>query len=465
MTKKVQTPKELPTSFTFSSPISKRLITASKGNFLQRIRDELKLVTVSKNTGKALVLEIRGTPAAEQATYDLLAKLEKEARGIEMREKLTTVKSVQEQHWYELEHHFNTFIKDARERISSDQRMKGFAEQAAKSAVKQMTEQFKPLLKGFNKNAGARSVTIQGAAKNGQIPLAGEYMPRNVNSALAYTALRDPDIQATFMAGDPGGGKTITALAAAIDAYNKGEIDIIHIFRPRTSTGKSDMGAFPGGPEGKMAPYIKGGINNNLIKLTGLGLDHFISKGIIAAATPDLERGETYDRAFMIIDEAQNLTVSEAELLERRMGEGARMVFTGDFAGQNDLYQQESGLVRMIVAIGNNVKHDPLLERAYAFIRYTEDDSKARNPLITSMIKAHKNLPEEYRSLLSEFNETERNPRRVKLLEDMKNFAAKILEAPAQATAKRFTQAAQKRFPGLFEQPAGNVVKLPARHI
>ncbi len=465
MAKKPQTPKEAPVFFTFSSPVTKRLITSQKANFLQRIREELRLVTITQNTGKALVLEIRGAAIAEQATYDLLAKLEKEARTIEIREKLAFVKKVQDQHWRELDSHFAVFIKDAKDRISSDQRTKVAAEQAAKSAVKQMTEQFGPLLKSFKKSAGTGSKSIQGAAKNGLIPLLSDYMPLNVNSALAYTALRDPDIKAAFMAGDAGGGKTITAMAAAIAMYNAGEIDNIHIFRPRTSTGKKDMGAFPGGPEGKMAPYLKGGINNNLIKLTGLGLDHFISKGIIIAATPDLERGETHDRTCMIIDEAQNLTVSEAELLERRMGEGAKMVFTGDFAGQNDLFLQEPGLVRMIVAIGHNVKQDLSLAKAYAFIRYTEEDSKARNPLLTSIINAHKNLPDEYRSLQDAFNETDRHTNRAKALENMKNFASKIMEEPALTTAKRFTPAAQKRFPAMFEQGQSNVVKMPTRQI
>lgn len=464
MAKKVQTPKETPVSFTFSSPVTKRLITASKGNFLQRIRDELKLVTVSKNTGKALVLEIRGAAVAEQATYDLLAKLEKEARGIEMREKLETVKSVEEKHWFELEHHFNTFIKDARERISSDQRTKIAAEQAAKSVAKQITDQFKPLLKDFNKRAGTRPVA-QGAAKNGLIPLVGDYVARNVNSALAYTALLSEDIEAAFLAGDAGGGKTFTAMAAAIHAYNKGEVDKIQIFRTRTSTGKTDMGAFPGGPDGKMGPYVKSAINSTLVKLTGLGLDHFVAKGIISAATPDLERGETHDRVFMIVDEAQNLTVSEAELLESRIGEGTRMVFTGDFAGQNDLYLQEPGLVRMMVAIGHAVKNDPVLNRAYAFIRYTEADSSARNPLLTHILQARKNMPADYKSLMTAFQGTERHPERAKTLEKMKNYAGNVLEEAAEATAVRFGPSARKRFPSLFEQPSGNVVKLPARQI
>lgn len=447
------------------SPVVKRLVVGKEGGFCRRINDELRLITITQNTGHHLALGIRGPKLAEQATIDLLANLEKQAQIIVNRDKLETVKSVKDKHWFELEHHFTKFLDTAKERISAEQRTAMAAQAAADAAVRKVTEQFTPLLKTYRQAAKNNKAETASVLHKGQIPLLDDYQPRNQNSALAYVALHDPDVLVAFLAGEAGGGKTHTAMRWAVEAYNQGLIDKIQIFRPRTATGKGDLGAFPGGVAGKMGPYAKGAVNNLMVKLTGHGIDHYAGKGIIEAATPDLDRGETHERVALIIDEAQNLTVGEAEMLETRMGEGTKVVFTGDFAGQNDLYLQIPGLAHLITYIGSNIEHDPVLAKSYAFIEYTADDSAARNALLPHILKARKNLPEEYKTLLNTFNGTDRNASRVRALEGIKAFAGTVLESSAQKTVQRFTPTAQKMFPDLFPNAGGNVVKLAGRQI
>ncbi len=160
-----------------------------------------------------------------------------------------------------------------------------------------------------------------------------------------------------YAGGPAGGGKTYSALKAAMDAYAQGLVDEVIIIRPPTTAGK-DPGAMPGDKNKKGEPYLTGGIASNLEKITGMTMRDLQDKKVIRAILPDWERGETYGTkaspVFVYIDEPQNLTVQQAELLITRLAEGSIMVWGGDIGGkQNDLKNQLSGFVHQLSAAAN----------------------------------------------------------------------------------------------------------------
>lgn len=278
------------------------------------------------------------------------------------------------------------------------------------------------------------------------------FAPRNLSQAITYIAARDPKNSYVFAAGPFGGGKTYTPLRAAFEGYNEGRFDEIILIRPSASTGK-DPGAMPGNPRTKMDPYLKGGIGSNITKMTTTNLKQLEDKKVVRAFTPDFERGETYDNAFILVDEPQNLTVEQAELLIGRLGENSVMVFAGDIGGkQNDLTNKISGFAHLIATQGIATLTDQVLRDHTAYIRFQDGDSAARNKILPHVSAALNNPPSEYAELLQAFTEANPHPARAKAIEGVREFALAQLERAAKDTLYRYERQIQEAFPEVYAQ-------------
>ena len=272
------------------------------------------------------------------------------------------------------------------------------------------------------------------------------------------------------MGGPAGGGKTFTALRAGVDAYNAGMVDQILIIRPPTTAGK-DPGAMPGNQHKKSAPYVAGGIASNLEKITGLSLEKLEAMKVVRGITPDWERGETYGTpespVFVVIDEPQNLTIQQTELLATRLGKGSIMLWSGDIGGkQFDLKREVPGLAHLIATQGAAKMTNPQLDRATAFVLFTEEDSAARNPILPHVLKALNSPPEEYARLLKTFNDVGANAALTSAIENIRLYAVDIFDKAATTTRERYVNTMKTDFPALFaETRASNVtpLKLAAR--
>lgn len=180
--------------------------------------------------------------------------------------------------------------------------------------------------------------------------------PRNAEQAFAFDVLRDPDIKLVALSGKAGTGKTLLALAAALEeseSYKQ-----ILLARPIVSLANKDLGFLPGDEKAKVAPYmqplfdnlnvIKFQLNNNATSLKRIDDLQKEERLIIEALA--FIRGRSLSSSFCIIDEAQNLTPQEVKTIITRAGEGTKMVFTGDIQQIDSPYldAQSNGLAYMI---------------------------------------------------------------------------------------------------------------------
>ena len=148
-----------------------------------------------------------------------------------------------------------------------------------------------------------------------------------------------------IVCGPAGTGKTYIAATYAADLYLRKKIDRIVITRPHVAVGK-DIGFLPGTLEEKSTPWAMP-VLDVLIRHMGKGaVETGIKNGNIEMCPLALIRGRTFDDAFIILDEAQNLTIPEVKALLTRVGEGSQVVLDGDIQ-QSDIKEQ-SGLSKVI---------------------------------------------------------------------------------------------------------------------
>jgi len=144
------------------------------------------------------------------------------------------------------------------------------------------------------------------------------------------------------LVGKAGSGKTLLATAAGLHQIMNTEERIykrLIVSRPVQPLGK-DIGFLPGTMEEKMAPWLMP-IQDNLQFLMGddkATLEMYMEKGIIEVEALTYIRGRSISNAFMIIDEAQNLTTHEIKTIITRVGEGTKIVFTGDIDQIDNVY-------------------------------------------------------------------------------------------------------------------------------
>lgn len=181
-------------------------------------------------------------------------------------------------------------------------------------------------------------------------------IPRNAEQTFAFEILNDPEIKLVGLTGKAGTGKTLLALAAALNQHKM--YNQILLARPIVSLSNRDMGFLPGDQKQKIAPYMQPLFDNlNVIK-SQLGQNSSDLKTIDELQkTERLEiealafiRGRSLTETFCIIDEAQNLTPHEVKTIITRAGEGTKMVFTGDLQQIDSPYldMQSNGLAYMI---------------------------------------------------------------------------------------------------------------------
>ena len=169
---------------------------------------------------------------------------------------------------------------------------------------------------------------------------------RNKEQSFAMDLLLDPTVQLVSLLGKAGSGKTLCAIAAGLaqvmDKNIPGYTRLI-VSRPIQPMGK-DLGFLPGSIEEKMTPWLAP-IQDNLQHLMGddkSTLEMYMGQGVIELEALTYIRGRSISNAIIIIDEAQNLTRHELKTIVTRVGEGTKIILTGDVEQIDNIYIDET---------------------------------------------------------------------------------------------------------------------------
>lgn len=157
--------------------------------------------------------------------------------------------------------------------------------------------------------------------------------PRGENQRRYLELIEKRDL--VFGTGVAGTGKTFLAVAAAVQALRKGEVRRLIITRPVVEAGEN-LGFLPGDLQQKLNPYVRPIYDALSMLLEFEDVGRLEEAGVIEIAPLAYMRGRTLSECFVILDEAQNTTVGQMKMFLTRLGEGSRMVVTGD-PTQNDL--------------------------------------------------------------------------------------------------------------------------------
>ena len=193
--------------------------------------------------------------------------------------------------------------------------------------------------------------------------------PRNDEQKFALDACLNPNIKLVSLTGGAGTGKTLLALASALEQMH--DFDQIILSRPTVILGNQDIGFLPGDQKSKMSPFLQPLMDNlEVIKSQfrpsskeALRIDSMLKDEKLLITPLAYIRGRSLGKVFFIIDEAQNLTPHEIKTIITRAGEDTKIVFTGDIfqIDQPYLDQWSNGLTHL----GEKMTGQPLFEHVF----------------------------------------------------------------------------------------------------
>jgi phosphate starvation-inducible PhoH-like protein len=182
-----------------------------------------------------------------------------------------------------------------------------------------------------------------------------------------------------FAIGPAGTGKTYLAMAHAITAFKKKEVNRIIMTRPAIEAGEK-LGFLPGDLQSKVDPYLRP-LYDALHEIMGAEVYQAnMEKGLIEVAPLAYMRGRTLDNAFIILDEAQNTTPEQMKMFLTRIGYGSKAIITGDIT-QKDLPDNKISGLEVASQILSSVEEIGIVELTHADI--------VRHPLVQKIVKAY----------------------------------------------------------------------------
>jgi phosphate starvation-inducible PhoH-like protein len=208
-------------------------------------------------------------------------------------------------------------------------------------------------------------------------PLAGRVRPMTGGQERYLEAIRKHDI--VFAIGPAGSGKTYLAVASAIEALSKNQVNRIVLVRPAVEAGER-LGFLPGDLQEKVNPYLRPLYDALHDMLNPHQVARFTEKGVIEIAPLAFMRGRTLNSAFVILDEAQNTTPKQMKMFLTRLGRDAKTVVTGDVT-QVDLPEGDLSGLTHAARVLKDVE-------GVSFVQLEKQDI-VRHPLVQRIVHAY----------------------------------------------------------------------------
>ena len=206
------------------------------------------------------------------------------------------------------------------------------------------------VLRSGSSSALARCVDGELTLLHHGTPEAWGLRPRSKEQRFALELLLDPDVSVVALDGQAGTGKTLLAIAAGLEqvveqkAYEK-----LAVYRPLVPVGRADVGFLPGGLDEKLDPWMSA-IHDAIVALTDRRsahdahrlVDELVGRNQLSLESVTFLRGRSLHRQIVVVDEAQNLEPTTLKTVLTRIGEGTKVIFTGDTSQIDAPYLGES---------------------------------------------------------------------------------------------------------------------------
>ena len=202
-------------------------------------------------------------------------------------------------------------------------------------------------------------------------------VPRNLGQRRFLDLILKHDL--VFGIGPAGTGKTFLAMIAALHSLLEGKVQRIVLARPAVEAGEA-LGFLPGDLEEKLLPYLRPLYDAMDEVLGPVEARKLVETGVVEIAPLAYMRGRTLGKCFALLDEAQNTTRSQMMMFLTRLGEGSKMVVTGDLTQIDLPPREESGLVearRLLKKVSGLHFHE------------FDHDDVVRHPLVSAIISAY----------------------------------------------------------------------------
>ena len=299
-------------------------------------------------------------------------------------ERALGVKLITREDWLKIEPPTGTSAVAAEPAIACAESLFTFLNEARSQGMTIRTPDFQRITDGFARGEGdqMRSLVTEPLviATNRKT-----IVPKTLGQKLYLQSILAHPI--VFGIGPAGTGKTYLAMAAAVSALLKNEVERIILTRPAVEAGET-LGFLPGDLREKILPYLRPLYDALNDMLDAEDISRLTEKGVIEIAPLAYMRGRTLSHAFVVLDEAQNTTPEQMMMFLTRLGEDSRMVITGDIT-QIDLPRAKaSGLLE--------VRHILSAIPGIDFHTFSGSDV-VRHPLVGKIIDAYEN----YRSPLT----------------------------------------------------------------
>jgi PhoH-like ATPase len=225
-------------------------------------------------------------------------------------------------------------------------------------AAIQFNENEFAVLRSGSQSALVRAVHGEFVLLSQHTPEAWGLRPRSKEQRFALELLLDPDIAVIALDGRAGTGKTIMAIAAGLEqVVEQNRYERLAVYRPLVPVGRADVGFLPGGLDEKLDPWMAA-IHDAVVALTDRGcindarnmVDELTNRGQLSLESVTFLRGRSLQQQFVVIDEAQNLEPTTLRTILTRVGDGTKVIFTGDTSQIDAPYLGESNNALSVLA-------------------------------------------------------------------------------------------------------------------